>query len=332
MELLFQPYIQVRANMALVYTRYIGPRRKSYFDRQKELQKHSAHNFQTSKTYTGSLTAGAIKRLRKSIELLVECSQNRTVYSKVVGKNIQHKLSFITLTIPTAEKIELKEATKLLLEPMLRHLRQVHGMKNYVWKVELQERGQLHWHITSDVYVPHSELRNKWNQLLLRNNYMSEYLQKKGHSNANSTDIHSVRKVRDLSAYLVKYFTKKSQNPEQLQGKIWDCSKNLKSAKYFETELTADCEFDIYQHEGKGNIKLIRKDKFTLIRFNKMRPIAILPIECRKAYHQNLVDIREGVVRSKVCTKNNTTVLNLVHQKQDSSKITFKGQQLTLRL
>lgn len=332
MELLYQPFLQVRANMAVVYTKYLGSKRKSLFERQRELQRCNAHNFQQSKAYSGTMSTGATKRLRKAIEILVECSQNRTVYNPVVKKNVQHKLSFVTLTIPDSTKIDLKVATKTLLEPMLRHLRQVHKMKSYVWKVELQERGQLHWHITSDVFIHYQELRNKWNQLLFKGGFMSKFYYEKGHSDANSTDIHSVKKVRDLSAYLVKYFTKQSQNPVALNGKLWDCSKNLKSAKYFETELTQDIEFDIYKNEIAGNIKIVRKDSFTLIRFNKMRPIAVLPIECRQAYHQNLVNIREGVCISKVCTKKNTPVLNLVHQKQDTLFKPPKNMQLALCL
>lgn len=332
MDVLYQPYVQIRSTSAIVYTKYLGGRRKSLFERQKELEKHSIHNFQQNKAYSGMLSIGATKRMRKAIELLVESTEQRTIFSTVVNKNIQHKLSFITLTIPTAEKIELKTATKLLLEPMIRHLRQVHGMSSYVWKVELQKRGQLHYHITSNCYVPHSELRNKWNQLLIKHDFMSEYVQQKGHTNANSTDVHSVRKVRDLSAYLVKYFTKQEQNPVALKGKIWDCSKNLKVAKYFETELTEDIEYDIFQQEQAGNCVIKRSESFSFIKFKNRKSVTIFPKLTRKAYWEHMVKIRshhQDLFNRPII---NTSVQNLVHQKKDSTEIHFTGQQLRLNI
>ena len=332
MELLYQPYLQVRSNMGIVYTKYLGSRRASLFDRQKELQQHQVHNFQLNKAYSGSLSAGAVKRIRRAVELLVESTPRRIVFNPIVQHNVHHKLSFITLTIPTATDLKLRDVTKKVLEPMIRHLRQVHGMKSYVWKAELQQRGQIHYHLTSDVFIHYQHLRNKWNQLLARAGYMSEYVAKEGHNNANSTDIHSVKNIRDLASYLVKYFTKQEQNPVAMDGKIWDCSKNLKEASYFETELTQDVEIDILHQQQQQQLKVVPKESFTLIKTNGFKFIRILPIESRRAYQQHLRDIYNGITRSKECTKINTPVLNLVHQKQDTSTIIPARTQLELKL
>jgi hypothetical protein len=244
------------------------------------------------KAYSGELSVGAIKRMSKAINLLVASSVNREVYSKVLDKTIKHKLSFVTLTIPTNEKVTAKKAHKELLEPFIKWLRQNHNMKSYVWKLELQKRGQIHYHITSDVYVHHSDLRNKWNQLLFRSKMMNEYVAAKGDSNANSTDIHSVRKVKDLSAYLIKYFTKKEQNPVAIEGKLWDCSLNLKKANYYTTELTQDLEYDIYKIQEAKECKIISKEKFAFVKFRRLVPISIFPKEVKAAYYKNLEDIR----------------------------------------
>lgn len=247
----------------------------------------------TKTAYSGTLTKGAIKRLSKCINLLVESAEKKKVYCKALGKKIDFKLSFITLTIPTADHIEAKTAHKLLLEPIIKYLRQNHGLKNYVWKVELQKRGQLHYHITSDCYVDHTELRNKWNVLLVKNGFMREYIESKNSTNANSTDIHSVKKVRDLAAYLIKYFTKEYQNPIALNGKLWDCSLGLKKAKYYTTDLTQDLEYDISVCIDKKKASIFLGERFAIIKFKDIMPITLMPEEVKRSYYQNLIEIRE---------------------------------------
>lgn len=66
---------------------------------------------------------------------------------------------------------------------------------------------------------------------------LKEFKAQYGHDNPNSTDIHAVHKINNLEAYLVKYITKEYQNETKLDAKIWDCSKNIKTADYFKAPL-----------------------------------------------------------------------------------------------
>lgn len=287
-----QPTIQIRANSAIIYNKYSGSRTKFDANGFKLNQKREIMAFQEKTAYSGLLTNGAIKRMSKAINLFVESSVTRKVYSKMYDKKINHRLSFITLTIPAHEKVELRTAQKTLLEPLLKHLRQVHGMNSYVWKAEIQKRGQLHYHIISDVYIPHYELKNKWNQLITKQGFNNEYIAENGHNNANSTDIHSVKNIKNLANYLLKYFTKKEQNEVQMKGKLWDCSLNLKTAKYFETELTEDIEYDIYNLSEQKRISVTFKESFTFIKFMQEKAISVFPPETKRAYNQHLINIR----------------------------------------
>lgn len=286
------PTLQIR-NQSLVMFTQLPKRKKNILNSigQKKATSEKTEIFKKA-AYSGELSSGAVKRMSKAINLLVASSEKKTVYNPTLKKNVPFKLSFITLTIPTNKSIEAKEAHKLLLEPMIKHLRQVHGLKNYVWKLELQKRGQIHYHITSDCFINHVELRNKWNQLLAKNDMMSEYIAENNHTNANSTDIHSVKKVRDLSAYLIKYFTKKEQNPVAVKGKIWDCSLGLKKAKYYTTELTQDLEYDISKCVDTKICSVYCGDRFAIFKFRKIEPIHIFEGKIKEAYYQNLLNIR----------------------------------------
>lgn len=289
---LITPTVQIRNQSLVVFTQL--PRR------HKSIETSSIKNNPTlaknkifkNKAYSGVLSQGAIKRMSRAINLLVASAENKTVYNPTLKKNVNFSLSFITLTVPTNDKIEAKEAHKLLLEPLIKHLRQVHGLKNYVWKLELQKRGQIHYHLTSDCFINHVELRNKWNKLLVKNGMMNEYIRENNHTNANSTDIHSVRKVRDLAAYLVKYFSKKEQNPVSVNGKIWDCSLALKKAKYYTTELTADIEFDLSNMVNKKVCSVYAGERFVIYKFKRFSPIHIFETKIKQAYYQNLLEIR----------------------------------------
>lgn len=286
MNELITPMVQIRNQSLIIYNRFNGSRKKS-------IMQKIGSQLKNVKKYTGTITPGARKRIAKAINLLIASTENKVIFNPVTNKNFNFRLSFITLTIPDNSVITTKEAHKLLLEPFIKWLRQNHGLRNYVWKLEVQKRGQIHYHLTSDCFVHYQELRNKWNKLLDRVSMMEDYKHKFKNNNPNSTDIHKVKKIKDLSAYLIKYFTKSDQNETGLVGKIWDCSLGLKKANYYSTELTQDIEFDIYRNQVEKKCVIDYCDKFSIIKFSKIEPISIMPKEVKEAYYQNLRDIRK---------------------------------------
>lgn len=229
--------------------------------------KANAEKLREREKYTGQITAGAKKRLTKAISLLVQSSPEKWIYNQVTKKNQHHKISFITLTLPDIEKAkDAKFTHKHLLQPMLRILRNKYKMNSYVWKAELQKNDSVHYHITTDLFMPWEQLRQHWNAILAKNGFLEAFQKKYGHDNPNSVDIHSVNKINDLEAYLVKYISKEYQNKVKLAGKVWDCSKNLKEAKYFSTELSAELHEQILKEIDLGWLQPIYRDRCTILR------------------------------------------------------------------
>lgn len=217
---------------------YETPANHSARLRTSALFNSNAAKLSTRERYKGIVTPAVKKRMKKAITLLLQCTPYEWKIHPVTGRQFQHKISFITLTTPTHENsYNGKWCHKNLLQPMLRILRTRYGMKSYIWKVELQDNKQIHYHITCDVALNHTRLRTEWNNLLIRHDMLEDFKIRYGHSNPNSTDIHSVHNVKNLEAYLVKYITKEYQNEDALNCKIWDCSKNLKVNDYFKIEL-----------------------------------------------------------------------------------------------
>jgi hypothetical protein len=158
-----------------------------------------------------------------------------------------------------------------LLNQFLTELRQKYKSVCYVWKAETQQNGNIHFHITTNKYIYLGELRTMWNRILDKTNFISRYQDRfknmsfddyylyrnrfqsvsskkcmKAYEygvrtnwlDPNSTDIHAVNNIRDIAAYLSKYFrkgyeayTNKRGNVHQecrkVDGCLWRLSERL---------------------------------------------------------------------------------------------------------
>lgn len=70
------------------------------------------------------------------------------------------------------------------------------------------------------------------------NEYKKAYKKgkKEGWSNPNTTDIHSLRFIKNVEAYICKYMQK--DNSDKIQGRYWGCSDDLHNVQKFETYVT----------------------------------------------------------------------------------------------
>lgn len=209
------------------------------------------------------MSTRAISRLKNSINWLISSAKNKTVFSKSNGKSYSFKVNFITLTIPTLDhNISDAHFKSKLLHNFISAARYRFNMYNFVWKVETQKNGNIHAHLTTDVFTDHKAVRAIWNKILQEHGVIDAYQKK--HSglseeqyvsmyvndeqtnivqlrkaykngvesnwkNPNSTDVHAVHKVKDLGAYLAKYFAKSDDDRRRIKGRVWSCSYSLSS-------------------------------------------------------------------------------------------------------
>lgn len=166
------------------------------------------------------MSSASVNRLRDSLGWWIESAPRKQFYSKKDAKNFHFKLNFITLTLPSKQCHSDKQITNELLKLFLNHLRKVWSCQNYVWRAEKQFNGNIHYHIMSDVFIHHSDLRRVWNGILNKLGYIDRY---KG-SNPNSTDVHAIKTGSEATAYLCKYFSKKFSS--KIKKKIIDHCKS----------------------------------------------------------------------------------------------------------
>lgn len=224
-----------------------------------ENQKNLANN-----QHSGLLSKKSVSKLRSAINWLVCSAKPKSVFSEHLQKWFTFKINFITLTIPYChKKPSNRELKEKLLNPFLTLMRSKYGLNNYVWKVEFQANGMPHVHFTTDSFIHWRVIKRCWNKLLLDNGYMADYTNKfwgcdfdkylslipaksavdrakakkafeagqaSGWRQPNSTDVHSVKSVKDIAAYISKYMAKNSQLSEKFTGRIWGCSFEISRA------------------------------------------------------------------------------------------------------
>jgi hypothetical protein len=268
-------------------------------------------------TYYGTVTKGVKKNARKAIELMLQCTTNHKEFNQVLGYDIDFQIGLITLTLSDNSRfIPASECHKTCLRPFLDWLAKTKGCKFYVWKAERQgsedftgriklSNGQLHYHILIDVVIPWQEVKSKWNYLQDNAGYLDEFSLKYNHKNPNSTDIHKMYEVNDLGAYLLKYITKEAEIriPESIEnyndrvsveGKVWDCSQNLKGRKYYNTPYTNQIETNLNYLVKTDRIIKQESDFCTMYFFRDLKPTIVLPQVTRHDYILHLNNIIEN--------------------------------------
>lgn len=251
MEYLTIPTMSVQPNLLVFYDQRPNAMRRSklFGDDLKMAPTDNAK-------YTGLITKSTAKRLRYVINLLVAQAKWKTVRNPYSGKEYKFKINFITLTLSgPQESVTDKQIKSEMLKPFLRRLRRRAGLRSYVWRAERQKNSRLHFHITSDTYIDLNIIRDEWNRQQSKFHFIDYYRSRNDAVWPNSTDVHSVKDIENLAGYLVKYMAKEDPDAQQIEGRLWDCSTNLKTKEKLRFEM------------GKPEFELLEKlqSKYELI-------------------------------------------------------------------
>jgi hypothetical protein len=236
-----------------------------------------------------TLSQKAVRRLTNSVNWLVASSKKKWIYDKRLDKRFGFKVNFITLTLPTLHHdISDHHFKSVLLHNFINSCRNKYDMKNFVWKVEAQENGNIHAHFTTDTFIHWKDIRTMWNTILRKNGVIEKYQSKHQNltfhdycnyynidnsktpeslkkaydygvstnwSDPNTTDVHAVWKVKDIAAYLAKYMGKKEEDRREIKGRLWSCSYNLSEKNKIVIEIQGNTDYDYIHELCKPEIK-----------------------------------------------------------------------------
>ena len=280
-----------------------------------------------NKAYSGIICEHSRKRLRKSINLLVAQSDWKTAVHFKSNSTFKFKVNFVTLTLPAVQgDVSDKYLKSKCLDPWIKTMRRRHQLKSYVWRAERQFNGNLHFHITTDTYLPFDSIRDVWNHQLSKCRIMDDHISKHGHAHPNSTDIHSVQKINNIAAYMVKYMSKDSKThladlneklrrsgkapivPEvhpfqkiadqpkwdsPIDGKVWDCSKNLKSKDSCTLVIDSEVDQELQTIADHLPDNTFSTDYCTMIYFRGNSPDTLLQGQLLDSWRDYLFRIKD---------------------------------------
>jgi len=247
-------------------TAYIKPRQISVIDlwdtARSGLSIKQTENLKNLKDnkHNGDLSAKSKRKLNTLIDWLVTSAKEKPIFDKKSGKTFKFKINFVTLTIPISSKqLSESEVKKQLLNPWLVYARKYFGLSNYVWKMEFTKKGTIHFHLTTDTFIHYNDLKRSWNFRLRASGLLDDYFSEHGHYDANSTDVHSVKNIKNVGAYIAKYMIKSAGEFKKACSRIWGCNYELSRA--------LKCSIEIMNDEVSSEIReLMKKDvKYKLL-------------------------------------------------------------------
>jgi hypothetical protein len=195
------------------------------------------HNFQIS--------ISARKSMIEKINWIYFMARPREKTSTQGKRVFNFRINFLTLTLPSKQVHPTSEITQKCLNQFLTELKQTHDLQNFVWRLEFQKNGNVHYHIVTDVFMDYSKTLKSWNRIISKLGYVQAYKEKhsqmtlndyiKAYSNngqtdlitlkkrysrgralewqvPNSVDVKSVLGSKKIAFYISKYFGKKEKS------------------------------------------------------------------------------------------------------------------------
>lgn len=206
-------------------------------DEVKKMPEKRFHDF--------NISVAAQNNIQQKINWLYQLARSRVAISKSGTTIYNFKMGFITLTLPSAQEHSTAVITNQCLNQFLTELRQEFGLTNYVWRLEFQKNGNVHYHIATDTFLDYDVIRPLWNRCLAKlgyvkryrdkfngmtlSNYITNYLDPKkndvktlakryAHGRASdwteppTVDVKSCTSGKSIAAYISKYFGKKDKS------------------------------------------------------------------------------------------------------------------------
>lgn len=295
-----------------------NPYQVQLFDEGYDAYKRIANS---NRKHSENLSVNAKRKLLKAIDYLLFISKEKEGISKSSGKRIKFRVNFVTLTLSSKQIHDDKIITNTLLNQFLVEIRKYHQVKNYIYRAEKQKNGNIHYHLLIDTFIDYTSLRDTWNRIQQKLGYVTRYSEnmREWHKNGfqvrkellsvwplekqfkaykeglksnftrpNSTDIHSLRKIRNIRAYLIKYLTKETQNKSltpgsvgdslTISGRLWSCSQSLSDIKGFATEVDSFLNEMLSRLKRCSAVRIYQTKYFSIFNFD-IRELFGTPLE-----------------------------------------------------
>lgn len=214
------PNVSIRANYLTIYNRYLTDSGSDFRAYRNNLKEH------TNKV-KGVLSTSSKKALSNALECLLFSSPVQRIRNPINGRIMNHRISFITLTLPSPQLHCDMTIKSTCLNNFLSIMRQTHYMWHYVWRAEPQKNGNIHFHLATDLFCHMDVIRKAWIDSLELLGYCSRYSPHYRSLIIPCTEIKEIKSLHGCCMYLAEYTSKKNEG-RPICGAQWDSAKHLK--------------------------------------------------------------------------------------------------------
>jgi len=240
------------------------------------------------------------RKLQKAVRYLNFTAIKKKVENKLTGRDINFKIAFVTLTLPSKQVHSDVFLKNKLINHFLQEAKNKWKIDKFVWRIEKQSNGNSHFHFLFDQFIPHGELREVWNRICNKLGYVDRYTAamsvlsfaeykalyvnskkatnesirsayKKGKATGwrypNSTDVHSLLFINDIDSYLIKYLSKSEQN-QGLVGRLWGCSHNLSNISGVRMDIDSQVGEELDRLCSSGCVRIVSGSYYEIIFLN----------------------------------------------------------------
>lgn len=311
-ELTIIPHATIHPNKIILTSEYIfdPPRvRRASITSICRADSMIIDNFTGStRTANGLISKLAKKKMEKALDYLLLLSNDQQVQQTQAGKKVTFKLSFITLTLSSKQIHSDNEIKNSCLNQFIIEIQKYHQVRNYIWRAEKQKNGNIHFHIVTDKFIGWSKIRDRWNRIQNKLGYVDRYRDElkayhqggfkvrqdllktwsiknqiraydvgkaNDYNNPNSTDIHSVKKIGNIKAYISKYVTKNPENLDKLTdeekakilvtGRIWSSNQELANIEGAQIDIDSYVSKELENITKHSGAKVFEGDYFKVI-------------------------------------------------------------------
>lgn len=196
---------------------------------KKSVKERSIKNLELKGTSLG-IKQGTCSKLEKMLTTWIKCLHYKNLTNKELGLKGGRLPVFITLTLPAQQLHADTQIKRDILMPFLQNLKRSLCTRYYFWKAEVQKNGNIHFHLIIDQYIKKEYLTSLWNYHCETLNYVTRFERKHGHTCPPSTHVEKIEDIRKATSYVLKYVNKDVEG-RNIEGRKWDCSKELKNLK-----------------------------------------------------------------------------------------------------
>lgn len=253
----------------------------------------------------GVLSAGSKKSIKRNVNMWIDCLEAKKFMSRKNYQWLKSQITFCTLTLPANQFHTDKEIKRELLNRWNIEIKRETNRDTNLWVAEKQDNGNIHFHILYSKFIDWKTIRNKWNRILDDNGYIENYRNNQKHfhrngfrlredllsvwsaenqykaylvgtacnwSNPNSTDIHSLEKIKNVANYITKYLTKGNEQ-KLIEGRLWSCSKNFLQLLSADFIITHEVEKYIELELLNDKVKKFEGENYSVISGTSLREL-----------------------------------------------------------